>query len=128
MSAYDDAVMDRSKSNHDIPLSDSEEHFKPVYLTQEQINTIVVFERIGASLSITGVVLVLIAFAAFKRLRTVPNTFIVFASFANLGASIACLIGYAGIEAGAGSALCQTQAFLFEMYVTGPHWRLPSMR
>ncbi|KAK8088979.1 G-protein coupled receptor [Apiospora hydei] len=91
--------------------------FEPTSLSRDQVNTIVIFERVGASLSVTGVLLILIAFAAFKRLRTVPNTFIIFASFANLGASIACLIGYAGIEAGADSALCQTQAFMFEMYV-----------
>ncbi|KAK8125192.1 G-protein coupled receptor [Apiospora kogelbergensis] len=122
MSAHDDAVMDNKTSSHDIPLSDPEQHLKPVYLTREQVNTIVIFERVGASLSVTGVVLILIAFVAFKRLRTVPNTFIVFASFANLGASIACLIGYAGIEAGAGSALCQTQAFLFEMFMQSDPW------
>ncbi|KAK6864596.1 hypothetical protein PG995_001124 [Apiospora arundinis] len=122
MTSYDDAVMDSGESNHDVVSSNPVGHIKPVFLTRDQVNTIVVFERVGASLSVTGVVLILIAFAAFKRLRTVPNTFIIFASFANLGASIACLIGYAGIEAGSGSALCQTQAFLFEMFMQSDPW------
>lgn len=79
------------------------------------IETIALFERLGAALSVVGVLSILIAFAAFKRLRTVPNTFIIFASVANLGASTACLIGYAGVVAGSTSSLCQAQAFMFEL-------------
>ena len=83
--------------------------------SSEQLYVIILFERFGAALSITGVLLIFIAFALFKRLRTVPNTFIVFASFANLGASIACLIGYSGVLAGSTSHICQAQAFMFEL-------------
>jgi hypothetical protein len=84
-------------------------------LTTSEIRTIVAFERAGAALSAFSLLWIFAAFGAFKRLRTVPNTFIVFASFANLGASIACLIGYNGIDAGKGSPLCQAQAFMFEL-------------
>jgi uncharacterized membrane protein len=84
-------------------------------LTQDQVQMIVAFERAGACISILGVLLIFLAFSIFKRLRTVPNHFIVFASFANLGASLACLIGYNGILAGKNSALCQAQAFMFEL-------------
>jgi hypothetical protein len=84
-------------------------------LTIEQRRAIQTVERVGASLSLVGVFLVFITYAAFKRLRTVPNTFILFASIANVGASAACLIGYAGLNAGDDSALCQAQAFLLEM-------------
>ncbi|KAK8056182.1 G-protein coupled receptor [Apiospora rasikravindrae] len=95
MSSHNDAVMDSSEPKHGAPMSSEPEGpFKSTSLSRDQVNTIVVFERVGASLSVTGVLLILIAFAAFKRLRTVPNTFIIFASFANLGASIACLIGF----------------------------------
>lgn len=81
------------------------------------IEIIVLFERLGAAFSLVGVVLIFMAYAALKKLRTVSNTFIVFASVANLGASIACLIGYSGVLAGSESHLCQAQAFLFELYV-----------
>lgn len=84
-------------------------------LTVEQRNALQATERVGASLSLIGVILIFVTYAAFKRLRTVPNTFILFASIANVGASIACLIGFAGLNAGNGSALCQVQAFLLEM-------------
>ncbi|OTA55470.1 hypothetical protein K449DRAFT_311651, partial [Hypoxylon sp. EC38] len=80
------------------------------------------FERLGAALSVTGVLLIFAAYAAFKRLRSVPNTFIVFASFANLGASIACLIGYSGVLAGSNSHLCQAQAFMFELFMQSDPW------
>lgn len=87
--------------------------------SNDQMHIIFAFERMGASLSVIGVVLIFIAFALFKRLRTVPNFFIVFASVANLGASIACLMGNPGMTA-EDSHLCQAQAFLFEMYVIHP--------
>ncbi|KAI1390344.1 uncharacterized protein F4822DRAFT_428681 [Hypoxylon trugodes] len=90
--------------------------------TKQHIETIVIFERLGAALSVTGVLLIFVAYAVFKRLRTVPNTFIVFASFANLGASIACLIGYSGVLAGSNSHLCQAQAFMFELFMQSDPW------
>jgi hypothetical protein len=80
-----------------------------------QIDIIVLFERLGAAFSLVGVLLIFLAFSVFKRLRTIPNTFIVFASVANLGASVACLIGYSGVLAGSTSPLCQAQAFMFEL-------------
>ncbi|OTB07674.1 hypothetical protein M426DRAFT_8666 [Hypoxylon sp. CI-4A] len=94
----------------------------PITLTKQHIATIVIFERLGAALSVTGVLSIFIAYALFKRLRTVPNTFIVFASFANLGASIACLIGYSGVLAGSTSRLCQAQAFMFELFMQSDPW------
>ncbi|KAK5624630.1 hypothetical protein RRF57_000346 [Xylaria bambusicola] len=86
------------------------------------IEIIVLFERLGAALSLVGVISIFVAFAAFKRLRTVPNTFIIFASVANLGASIACLIGYSGLLAGPSSRLCQAQAFMFELFMQSDPW------
>lgn len=86
--------------------------------SDQEMRVIITLERIGASLSITGSILVFIAYALSKRLRSVPNTFIVFASIANLGASIACLIGDSGMTAQQGH-LCQAQAFMFELYVAG---------
>ena len=74
-------------------------------------------ERMGASLSLIGVGLIFFSYAVCKRLRTLSNTFIFLASIANVGASIACAIGYAGIwdlQRNPNSPLCQTQGFLFE--------------
>ncbi|KAI1435367.1 hypothetical protein GGR50DRAFT_694229 [Xylaria sp. CBS 124048] len=86
------------------------------------IEIIVLFERLGAAFSLVGVCMIFLAFALFKRLRTVPNTFIIFASVANLGASIACLIGYSGVLAGSSSPLCQVQAFMFELFMQSDPW------
>ncbi|KAH6648623.1 hypothetical protein BKA67DRAFT_538645 [Truncatella angustata] len=91
-------------------------------LSRKEIDLIVAFERAGAGLSVFGILWIFIAFAVFKRLRTVPNTFIVFASFANLCASIACLIGYDGVRAGSRSHLCQAQAFMFELFMQSDPW------
>ena len=86
-------------------------------VAEPERSVIVALERSGATLSLVGVVLIFSTFLASKRLRTVPNTFIVFASVANVGASIASLIGYSGIDAGKGSFLCQFQGFLLELWV-----------
>ncbi|KAH8676099.1 hypothetical protein BX600DRAFT_546796 [Xylariales sp. PMI_506] len=94
----------------------------PTMLTDAQVRTIAVVERAGAGLSAFGILSLFLAFALFKRLRSVPNTFIVFASFANLGASTACLIGYNGITEGAHSPLCQAQAFMFELFMQSDPW------
>ncbi|KAL1843873.1 hypothetical protein VTJ49DRAFT_7224 [Mycothermus thermophilus] len=91
-------------------------------LTVEQRDTIERIERLGASVSVISVCLIFAAYGLFKRVRTLPNTFILFASIANLGASIACLIGYAGITAGLNSPLCQAQAFLLEMFMQSDPW------
>ncbi|KAK4044351.1 hypothetical protein C8A01DRAFT_31404 [Parachaetomium inaequale] len=91
-------------------------------LTDKERDTLQIIERVGASVSLVGVCLIFIAYGLFPRVRTVPNTFIFFASIANVGASIACLIGYSGILAGDPSALCQAQAFLLEMFMQSDPW------
>ncbi|KAK4171632.1 putative G-protein coupled receptor [Triangularia setosa] len=91
-------------------------------LTSTERETIQHVERFGASLSLVGVFFIFWAYWMFKRVRTVPNTFILFASIANVGASIACLIGYAGILAGDDSGLCRVQAFLLEMFMQSDPW------
>jgi hypothetical protein len=96
-------------------MDDNEVTAAAMQLTADQVRVIVALERMGASLSLVGVMSIIVTFAMFKRLRTVPNIFILFASIANIGASIACLIGANGISAGGGSALCKAQAFLLEM-------------
>ena len=102
----------------DVPLAEDREF---AMLTPAQISTLNAVERIGATLSLFGIILIFITFAFFKRLRTIPNTFIFFASVANTGACVACLIAYDGIQAmslNRESALCQAQGFMFEWYAT----------
>lgn len=104
---------------YDLPYdTPSASNIEFMSLTVEQRSALQTVERVGASLSLVGVCLIFVTFAAFRRLRTVPNTFILFASIANVGASTACLIGYDGLNAGYDSALCQVQGFLLEMSVS----------
>ncbi|OLN93208.1 Cyclic AMP receptor-like protein A 2 [Colletotrichum chlorophyti] len=91
-------------------------------LTRREINVVIALERTGAALSLFGVTLIFITYWAFLRLRTTPNLFIVFASIANVGASIACAMGYDGIRAGERSSSCQAQAFLLEMFMQSDPW------
>lgn len=84
-------------------------------LDQNQRNIIVLFERIGGSISLIAVLLIFIAYALIPRVRNVQNTFIVFASVANVGASCASIIAMDGLELGVSSPLCQAQSFMFHM-------------
>jgi hypothetical protein len=83
--------------------------------TDQQIYVLIVLERTGGALSLLGAVLIFAFYGMFRRLRTIPNTFILFASIANVGASIPSIVAYSGIWQGQQSALCQAQGFLFEM-------------
>ncbi|KAK1595521.1 G-protein coupled receptor [Colletotrichum navitas] len=91
-------------------------------LSQYEIKVVSGLERVGATLSLIGVTLIFLTYWKFKRIRSVPNLFIVFASIANVGASVACAIGYDGLDLGPQSALCQTQAFLLEMFMQSDPW------
>jgi hypothetical protein len=84
-------------------------------LTHDQLHTLIVWERVGGSVSLVAVMCIFIAYALVKRVRNVQNTFIVFASVSNIGASIACIISMDGLDEGRNSGLCQAQAFMFEM-------------
>jgi hypothetical protein len=83
--------------------------------TDQELNVLILLERIGGSISLFAVLPIFLTYALFAKLRTVPNTFIVFASIANIGASIASVIAYNGMWEGESSALCQAQGFMFEM-------------
>ncbi len=88
---------------------------QPSSFTETQIRILEILERTGACLSLVSVLSIFLAYGLFPRLRTVPNTFIVFASFANTGACAAAIIAYDGIRAGDRSSLCQAQGFMLEL-------------
>lgn len=100
-----------------VPTAEAREF---AMLDPDQVSTLNALERMGATLSLFGISLIFVTFGVFKRLRTIPNTFIFFASIANIGACVACLIAYDGITAmnkNRFSPLCQAQGFIFEWYV-----------
>lgn len=93
------------------------EHF-----THDQIKTMVALERVGGFVSLVAVVFIFLAYGLVRSARNVQNTFIVFASVSNVGASIASIIALDGLEQGKGSPLCQAQSFLFEMFMQSDPW------
>ncbi|KAK4091105.1 G-protein coupled receptor protein [Purpureocillium lilacinum] len=90
--------------------------------TPQQVNTLATLERVGGSISLFGVLCIFVTYACVRRVRNVQNTFIVFASVANVGASVASIIALNGLQAGKASALCKTQSFLFEMFMQSDPW------
>ncbi|ODA77986.1 hypothetical protein RJ55_06589 [Drechmeria coniospora] len=91
-------------------------------LTQRQIDVLVTLERIGGSVSLIAVLLIFVAYAFIRRVRNVQNTFIVFASVSNIGASVASIIALDGLQAGKETALCQAQSFMFQMFMQSDPW------
>lgn len=83
-------------------------------LTVDQVKTLIIIERTAASISATSTLILLTTFCSVKAFRTLSNTLIFYASFANLFANMAALIGGEALNNPDG-ALCQFQAFLLEM-------------
>ncbi len=98
-----------------MPISSLENVPASEIWTNTQIFTIETLERTGGSVSLGAVMLILVAFWLVPAVRNVQNTFIVFASISNIGASIGSIIALDGMKKGVTTNLCQTQAFLFEM-------------
>lgn len=83
-------------------------------LTTGQVNTLIIIERVTACISVTGTLLLIGTFIFVKAFRTLSNTLIFYASFANLFANVAALIGGSALSR-VNSPLCQFQGFLLEM-------------
>lgn len=96
--------------NADFPNVPTGEH-----MTKSQMLTLTVLERTGGCVSLVAVTVIFIAYYLCPRVRNVQNTFIVFASISNVGASIASAIAMDGLLLGKESSLCQAQSFMFEM-------------
>lgn len=81
----------------------------------DEIRVLIQLERIGGIISIVSVMFIFLAYFWFPKVRNVQNTFIVFASVSNVGASVGSIIAFDGLRQGKTSALCKAQSFLFEM-------------
>lgn len=84
-------------------------------MSASQKLAIVALERTGGCISLISVLLIFVAYGLAREVRNVQNTFIVFASVANVGASVASIIAMEGLNRGTSSSLCQAQSFMFEM-------------
>jgi len=85
-------------------------------LTKHQVDTLIIIERVTASISVIATLFLITTFISIKAFRTLSNTIIFYASFANLFANVAALIGGSAMSK-LSSPLCQFQGFLLEMYV-----------
>ncbi|KAK3290514.1 uncharacterized protein B0H64DRAFT_412694 [Chaetomium fimeti] len=81
--------------------------------------------RVGGSLSLPLVCLVLVSYVFIPRVRTEPNTFLAFSSAGSILGCIACIVGSDGIRQGLSSPLCLAQGFLMDVSaLSGPLWSL----
>lgn len=83
--------------------------------SHSQLKTLALLERVGGSISLVSVLIIFVTYGLIARLRNPRNTFIVFASIANVGASIGCIISQDGLRAGQDSTLCRVQSFLIHL-------------
>lgn len=88
-------------------------------LTDNQVANLISIERITACISVSGTIFLIATFIFFKEFRTLSNTLIFYASFANIFANVAALIGGSALSNTSGP-LCQFQSFLLEMWVIFP--------
>ncbi|KAK0111776.1 hypothetical protein ONS96_001045 [Cadophora gregata f. sp. sojae] len=91
-------------------------------LTRTQVATLIAIERSTASVSVVATLILISTFIFIKEFRTLSNTLIFYASFANLFANVAALIGGSALG-NVDGALCQFQGFLLEMFMqSDPLW------
>ena len=90
-------------------------------LTQGELNTMQVTERVTSALSLFGVFFIVFTYLFCKEFNKPINRLIFYASWANLGTIIGGLIGETGVLAGQDSSLCQAQAFVIQMCVRLHH-------
>lgn len=90
-------------------------------LSEREIEILIIIERITASISVLGTLALFATFIFIKSFRTLSNTIIFYASFANLFANVAALIGGSALSK-VNSPLCQFQGFLLEMFMQSDPW------
>ena len=85
-----------------------------VEASPDQVNAMVITERVTSVFSLLGIFFILSTFLLGRGFDKPINRLIFFASWSNLGTNVAALIAQNGIIAGANSALCQFQAFAIQ--------------
>lgn len=85
-------------------------------LTDDQLRDLQIVERVASGFSLLGIATIITTFCLSKHYRNPIHRLILFNSFFNLFDAIATMISLSGPRAGNGSALCQFQGFLMQMY------------
>ncbi|KAL9072509.1 MAG: hypothetical protein Q9161_003521 [Pseudevernia consocians] len=88
-----------------------------VKATPSQVNAMMITERVTSIFSLLGIFFILSTFLLGRGFDRPINRLFFFASFSNLGMSIAALIAEDGISAGQNSSLCQFQAFAIQWFL-----------
>jgi len=83
-------------------------------LPQDRLDAVALVERLFSVFSLIGSAFIFTTFFLSPRFRKPINRLIVWASVGNVLVTIATFISVSGMEAGATSALCHSQAFLIQ--------------
>jgi hypothetical protein len=83
-------------------------------LTPDQLDDIVIIERVNSILSLIGCAFIIISFIASPKFRRPINRLICYASIGNIVTNVATIMSRAGTSNATGF-LCQAQAFLIQM-------------
>jgi hypothetical protein len=83
-------------------------------LTDNQLSAIVIIERVCSSLSLFGCAVIVVTFMCSPAFHKPINRLVFYASWGNIMANIATLIGRSALGDTSGP-LCQAQGFLIQM-------------
>ena len=87
------------------------------HLTVREHHIMVLTERITASISIVGILFIILTYLFASGFCKPINRLVFYASWGNLGLCIVALISMSGPDAGQDSALCQFQGFMAQLWV-----------
>ncbi|KAL8638271.1 MAG: hypothetical protein Q9228_004560 [Teloschistes exilis] len=88
----------------------------PQLLSAAELHTLERAERVASIFSLLGASFIILTFILSSDFRKPVNRLIFYASWGNALGNMATLISQSGVRAGQGSALCQFQAFLIQMF------------
>jgi hypothetical protein len=85
-------------------------------LTSEQLRALQIAERSASALSIVGILTIIVTYFSSRYFRNPIDRLILINAFYNALDITATMISLSGPAAGNGSALCQFQGFLMQMF------------
>ena len=84
-------------------------------LTPEQHRIMAITERIASSISIVGILFIILSYLLASGFSKPINRLVFYASWGNLGLCMVALISVNGPDAGQNSVMCQLQGFLAQL-------------
>ncbi|KKA27875.1 hypothetical protein TD95_004127 [Thielaviopsis punctulata] len=99
-------------------------YIAPHTMSESQLESLVIIERVCSSLSLAGCLMTIVTFASSEKFRKPINRLVLYATFGNMATNVATLMSRTYTE-NPNSGQCQFQGFLIQMFMPADaYWTL----